>query len=64
LVPNAVDNKCGYCGKNHPMLQCWHLQATMGITANKTTNQTTIWDANQMNADMGLVPPPQNWQQN
>jgi hypothetical protein len=38
LVPNAIDNKCGYCGKNHPMLQCLHLQVAMGITPNKPTN--------------------------
>jgi hypothetical protein len=31
LVPNAIDNKCGYCGKNHPMLQCLHLQVAMGL---------------------------------
>jgi len=56
LVPNAIDNKCGYCGKNHPLLQCLHLQAIMGITPNKPTNQKTSWDVNQVNANMGLVP--------
>jgi hypothetical protein len=46
------------------MLQCLHLQGTMGITPNKQTNQKTSWDVNQVNANMGLIPPQQNWQQN
>jgi hypothetical protein len=59
-VLNVVDNKCGYCGKKHPMLQCWHLQVVMGITPNKPTNKKTSWDVNQVDANMGPILSPQN----
>jgi hypothetical protein len=61
LVHNAIDNKCGYSGKNHPMLKCWHLQAVMEIIPNKPTNEQTSWDVSQVNANMGPIPPQQNW---
>jgi hypothetical protein len=46
------------------MLQCWHLQLAMGITPNRPINDKTSWNVNQVNANMGLVLPQQNWQQN